>query len=483
MGFYKSCIAIAVGSCISTALVHAISTPAMQVSSHCSQYDRLSEHYKTCAAYDKSKVKELTGKINLNTSIDEAAEGQLLIIPASDKSTPYLLSEPIKLKKNMGLLSTGKGSKGFFHVAPAAHFTIGDNPVYYLLQLAEGNRITGLGVDAQLFNATAVKTLNTLSVDKVLVYSLNVNQFTLNWISLFGRTGLKATFWANGKNGQNGAMNKVQRSWLESAGADNTAIFKGSDEAKNPQEVNLKHLIVRVSGVSGSDRQRGLWLAGVKGEVEHNYLFFDNSSGNQKRTLLTLDSLTDPRPGHTPTVTENYFYSPNDTLQKKDSALQFLQSSEKELNVSVFSNAYTNNMSIASDNNPNAGKYVLRMENYRVEPLPYTPAWKQFFDETSDETIWPRGGVCFAPLYVTKNLNKTIHNVGSDAWKQLCGLGVKDHEFGLAYEYTGRPSESLSREDLLKWEIATGIGWTAFIISFAFNIKYFLAWRAGNKTE
>ena len=260
MRFRKPHLLIAAVSFLSIPLLHA------EISPECSKYGHLTEHYKTCKAYDKSKVKVLSDVTDLTTTVNNAAEGELLIIPARDKNNPYLLTAPLVLKKGMGLLSKGKGSQGFFHIAPDLHFSIGDDTVYSLVKMAENSNLTGLGIDARTFSAAAIKTLKNLSVEKTLVNARDIKQFTLTWASLFGRTGLKSTICADNENSGNteGGVQKIGRSWLQSNGAENLAIFSGSSET--PQEVNLKHLMAITSGKpTSTNYQRGLWLKKCKG--------------------------------------------------------------------------------------------------------------------------------------------------------------------------------------------------------------------------
>ena len=370
---------VAAVSLLSTSLLYA------GISPECSNYNKLSEHYKTCKAYDQSKVKVLSDITDLTAEVDKAKEGELLIIPAMDRETPYELTGPLVLKKGMGLLSTGKGSQGFFHITPGLHFSIGTQTVYDLVEMAEDSTVTGLGIDARTFSNAAIKTLKDLSVQKTLVHAEGIKQFTLTWTSLFGRRGLQSTVWANNESSTEAGVHKINRSWLESNGADNVAIFVGAGSPEVSQEVNLKHLMAVTSGTTAStDQQRGLWLKAVKGEIEHNYLFLGKSTGNQKRTILVLDGLNDSGKGSTPTVAENYFYSPSENLIQNDIAFQFLQSTHDHVKVEIVANGITNTMLIASNNSPDAGKLVYRHENYRMHPLKTTPSWEMFFDETND---------------------------------------------------------------------------------------------------
>ncbi|MET4692740.1 hypothetical protein [Endozoicomonas lisbonensis] len=486
MRLRKPHLFIAAMSFLSTSLLHAAISP------ECSKYNHLSEHYKTCKAYDKDKVKVLSGITDLSATVNSAKEGELLIIPARDTNNPYLLTAPLTLKEGMGLLSTGKGSQGFFHIAPGLHFSIGDDTVYSLMKMAEGSTVTGLGIDARRFSSTEIKTLKNLSVEKTLVHAKGIKQFTLTWSSLFGRAGLKSTVWADneGSSSAESGVHKIGRSWLDSNGAENIAIFAGAGAgaSESPQEVNLKHLMAITSGTpTNSDHQYGLWLKNVKGEVEHNYLFMPASTGSQKRTFLALDGLTDPTKGKQPTVAENYFYSKNKDLTQNDSALQLLQSSDHHLNVHIFANGITNNMLITSDNSPNAGKLVLREENYRMHPLKTTPSWEKFFDETNDITMWPRGGTCFTPLFAVTDLNQTMTDTGNDAWQELCGQGIKDHDFGLTYDYEGDNYSYLMakikqlKSDVNDYKIGTFSGWGAFAFTWIGIIsKGFYSWRKGN---
>ncbi|KEQ11559.1 hypothetical protein GZ77_21545 [Endozoicomonas montiporae] len=180
-----------------------------------------------------------------------------------------------------------------------------------------------------------------------------------------------------------------------------------------------------------------MWLKAVKGEIEHNYLFLGETTGNQKRTILVLDGLNDSGKGSIPTVAENYFYSPSDHLIQNDTAFQFLQSSNDHLKVEIVANGITNNMLIANNNSPDSGKYVYRHENYRMHPLKTTPSWEMFFDETNNITTWPRAGTCFTPLYAVTNLNRTLIENDNNAWPELCGQGIKDPDFSLTYDYEG----------------------------------------------
>ena len=482
MRLRKPHLLIAAVSFLSIPLLHA------EISPECSKYGHLTEHYKTCKAYDKSKVKVLSGVTDLTATVNNAKEGELLIIPARDKNNPYLLTAPLVLKKGMGLLSKGKGSQGFFHIAPGLHFSIGDDTVYSLVKMAENSNLTGLGIDARTFSPAAIKTLKNLSVEKTLVNAHDIKQFTLTWASLFGRTGLKSTICADNENSGNteGGVQKIGRSWLQSNGAENLAIFSGSSET--PQEVNLKHLMAITSGKpTSTNYQRGLWLKNVKGEIEHNYLFLFPTVGTQKRTILVLDGLKDSGKGKMPTVAENYFHSRSESLIQSDSALQLLQSSGHSLEVQIFANAFTNNMLITSDNSPDAGKLVQRQENYRMQPLKTTPAWEDFFDETSDITMWPRGGTCFTPLFSVTGLNHTIMETGNNAWTQLCGQGIKDTDFNLSYGYEGdNYSDLMARIKQLESDVTTyktttisGFTVTSVLVIGAAAMKLH-SWRKGN---
>ncbi|KEQ11558.1 hypothetical protein GZ77_23825 [Endozoicomonas montiporae] len=158
---------------MSSSLLHA------EISPECSKYNELSEHHKTCKAYDQSKVKVLSGITDLTAEVNSAKEGELLITPARTKENPYELTGPLVLKKGMGLLSTGKGSQGFFHITPGLHFSIGAHTVYDLVEMAEGSTVTGLGIDARRFSAAAIKTMKNLPVQKTLVHAEGIKQFTL----------------------------------------------------------------------------------------------------------------------------------------------------------------------------------------------------------------------------------------------------------------------------------------------------------------
>lgn len=484
MRLHKPHLIIAAVSFLSIPLLHA------EISPECSKYNHLTEHYKTCKAYDKSKIKVLSSVTDLTTTVNNAKEGELLIIPASDKNNPYLLTAPLVLKKGMGLLSTGKGSQGFFHIAPGSHFSIGDDTVYSLVKMAEDSTATGLGIDARTFSPAAIKNLKSLTVDKTLVHAKSIKQSTLTWSSLFGRTGLKSTVWADneGSDSTEGGVHKISRSWLDSNGAENVAIFTGTGSSKSPQEVNLKHLTAITSGTpTGTDRQRGLWLKNVKGKIEHNYLILFATTGNQKRRSLVLDGLTDSSKGKMPTIAENYFYSISKELSQNDSALQLLQSSGHPLKVHIFANAFTSNMLITSDNSPDAGKLVQRQENYRMYPLKTTPNWENFFDETNDITMWPRGGTCFTPLFSLTDLNRTMTETGNNAWSELCGQGIKDPDFGLSYEYEGDNYSYLMAKikqlesDINTYKITTIASWvTTAIVLTGVCAKKFHSWRKGN---
>ena len=483
MRLCKTRLFIAAMSFLSTPLLHA------EISPECSKYNHLTEHYKTCKAYDKSKIKVLSGVTDLTTTVNNTNEGELLIIPARDKDNPYLLTAPLVLKKGMGLLSTGKGSQGFFHIAPGSDFSIGDDTVYNLMTMAENSTVTGLGIDARTFSATAIKTLKNLLVEKTLVNASGINQFTLTWASLFGRTGLKSTICADNESSGNteGGVQKIGRSWLQSNGAENLAIFSGSSET--PQEVNLKHLMAITSGTPiSTDHQCGVKLKNVKGEFEHNYVFLFATNGNQKRCSLVLDGLTDSSKGKMPTIAENYFYSISRELNQNDSALQLLQSSGHPLEVQISANSFTNNMLIASDNSIDAGKLVQRLENYQMQPLKTTPTWKDFFDETSNITTWPRGGTCFTPLFTVTDLNHTITETGNNAWTELCGQGIKDSDFGLSYKYEGDDYSYLMtrikqlESDVNTYKDTTIAGWTFAGVSWLGwlgGITYY-SWRKKN---
>ena len=73
---------------------------------------------------------------------------------------------------------------------------------------------------------SSVKTLSRLlnrSVPRVLVFTRDINSFTLTWVSLIGRAGLKAALWADNEYVRTitgDYVQKVGRAWLEAAGAE-----------------------------------------------------------------------------------------------------------------------------------------------------------------------------------------------------------------------------------------------------------------------
>ncbi len=82
------------------------------------------EHRTTCedfrnrgATIRQVLASEVSEPGELNNIVEKSSDGELLIIPARPASSPYLLTRPLKMRPNMGLLSTGSGANGFMFMA------------------------------------------------------------------------------------------------------------------------------------------------------------------------------------------------------------------------------------------------------------------------------------------------------------------------------------------------------------------------------
>ena len=410
----------------------------------CGQFPENTEHYATCTSYGSSKVRIVNNGANLETEISEASEGDLLIIPVNSVGSAYRINAPLKLKKGMGLLAGASGSDGFFHITPSNDFSIGSDPVYCAMVLGENSRVTGVAMNAGTFSGPAVTYMNGLTVEKVLIYSQGISSYTMTASKLYGRPGMKAAFWGNNAINRTdvtgGTVHKIGRSWLDNGGADYAALISTASHASNPEEVDLKHLVIRNSALaSGSSVQRGLYVQNAAGQIEHNYFSSDDSSINtgQNRYQLTLDSLLDPRKNKQATIAENYFHTHRQLIQEKDTAIQFLEAEGESLEVEVFANQFTETLIASGGNSFGVGSKIDIKEVYTAKPLPFELTEDEFFKNTAMPVIFPRGGVCFAPLFALDNLNRTQSEIGSNGWAELCGSSLKRSAFNLDEAFTG----------------------------------------------
>ncbi|KEQ17238.1 hypothetical protein GZ78_15520 [Endozoicomonas numazuensis] len=406
------------------------------------------ENRNTCLKYTEDQIHHLQPDQRLDDAVDELPANHLLIIPARPRTTPYEISKALKPKGASGLMSDGAGDEGLFFIAPASDFDIGDDSIYCLLDFSQNNNITGLAIDSGQFNLTESSSFNTTTAPKVLAYSRGSSQFDISRLGMIGRPGLKALVWVDNTGAENIASEgkyRISRSWFELEGNEYGVLLEGGPDENAHKEVDIKHNVTRVTEeAAGMSCQRGMHLKHVYGQIEHNDFYMDGNNANKghTRALLALENLHNASRTERSKVAENYFHSLSTTRWPSVCAMQFLQTSDHDLEVHVFANSITDNLTRACGNSPSVGKQVETEENYGPVPLEEVITWAEFFDPGSSPTsltAWPRMGTCITPLFPTLNLNETIENEGASFWSKGCGLSSKTKraDFNLTLKYDG----------------------------------------------
>ncbi len=117
--------------------------------------------------------------------------------------------------------------------------------------------------------------LDDLTIDKVLVYGKGLTDSTITWTSLHARLNMLAAFRNESdkdRTANTSGVHKLRRSWLEANGAEVAAVVETrdtniSDTTQLPDELDLKHLMIRVSGNTPYGGQTGLYVKNGRGAI------------------------------------------------------------------------------------------------------------------------------------------------------------------------------------------------------------------------
>ena len=476
---------------------------------YCSNFSASSEHRITCESYDSSQVVVLEAGQDLKDSTDSLQAGQLLIVPPQS----YQLSSPIKLKDGAGIMSGAEGLDGFLTLDWAIGFSIGNDPVYCLISLGEGSRLTGINIDAsRLTVSNARYFIEKGDLSRTLVYSTGSSGFTISWSSFTGRTGMDAPLLI--KNADNrtivtgGTNHTIRRTWIETNGSTHGILLDTArvGNPANKENVDLTHLAIKLSNFPQSQvHQGGIHINNGCGNVRQNYFIFDDSPlyDDQSRIGLSLENVDGTQ------VIGNIFYSQEKHRQLNDAAFGFFESAGVTLNTSIYGNALSDRLSVGSPTNTATGTGIDTESVFRQVGVPFFLTREDFFrnfmqeippslsDTTASSVAMPRAGACVAPMYALQNLTATeeVTDGDEDLWHHLCGLEVERSEYNLPLVFTPAScpdKEEEQKDDHSVWIVATATGWSGFMIlalvdiallGYHYVYKPFKAAKAASDTE
>ena len=410
---------------------------------------------------------------DLNSEVDNAEAGQLLIIPATTVGNPYRLAKPLKLKQGVGVLPDRSGVEGFFEIAPASSFTIGEDPVFCLMLLGENSYVIGLKSDARnAFEGGTFDANNELRFNqqdekiRALVYATGISGFKLSWADLTGRFGMDSVVLANNaadrSNVAGGTFHKVEHSWIETSGATH-AVKIETAEVSDPdkkENVEVAHNVLLVNGMSDeTTKERAIHAKNGCGEIEHNDIRFDDRVHrlSKVRVGVALEAVDGT------VVKENAFFSAQPEARDNDFIFELLNGDNAMLRAELSFNARTDRANLWTGNVDGSG--VKRDDIYRQISLPYFQTKEEFFRRGA------RAGISLTPLYLVRDLDATqIHITGTDV--SAYAAGEKDE---LEFDF---PYDDSSHQDNSGLKAAAGLGWAVSGIEFvALTAVGYFAWK------
>ena len=439
------------------------------VSPECKRYDSKSEYYKVCASYAPEKVKVEKSGIDLNQSVSEMQDGDLLLVHGGS----YLVDKPIKLTNGKGLIPASQNA--FIELAPDKGFDISGEKVSCLVFLGNKSALSGLKVDgAKLADSDFLSDSDGLK--KVLVYSSGTHGFRLSWSDLTGVDGLYALILSEsgseGEGIEDGTYYQIHKNWLETNGSayGMSLTARPDDSGKGVNEyfnVHNNTIILNGGEAKGSPDQYGLSVTNGDGKIHNNYLVFrgQNPPSIQQRFGVRLNWVEG-------TVVEaNSFISemPKKRIWDIHFNLYEWQPLGGLLQAEILSNSLDSKATLWTGDV--GGTRIESRNLYESNRIPYFQTREQFFG------LGGLGGTCLVNRYLLDNMSKTQHElpVNSSLSQQVCGTETK---LAFLKPFERCPaSDPIEVEGDSKW---TSVIWGTFLaISVVINIGQYCNARTG----
>jgi hypothetical protein len=397
---------------------------------YCNNYNKESEFFITCSAYDESKVKVLYENENLNDAVDNSGPNELLIVAYTSKKKPYKIYKSLKLKPGVGLLSSRENK--FFYIVPNKTFFFDKTKYFSMVELQGNNKLTGLAIDARDYNEAFIANINNLYAYTTTIYSNNDKDSVISWCSLHGADYINTLI--DFKHTQKKLnFNTVSHSWIETSGSA-SGILISSDNLGSFTDVVIKYsaLIISNGKKSGQFKTVALKL-NANAVVEYNYFILKKTSNSiQPRILLYIQDAKALSHKLAPYyIKSNYFYSEQEQLRNRDYALKVDADGYNNIKAVISSNMVTDNINTdVSDPNESIGSNIIINGNSKALPLRQAPSWDEFFSNSLKKI---HAGICSTPLYAANNLTKTknVHLTGVPSYNYLCGFPLDRKDFSI----------------------------------------------------
>ena len=440
---------------------------------YCRNFSANSEHLTTCTAYDSDKVVVAQPGEDWRPKADNLQAGQLLIVPPQS----YALSSPIKLPSGAGIMSGAEGLEGFLTLDWASDFSIGSDPVYCLIALGEGSRLTGIDIDSSRLSDRNERYFNEQSaLSRGLIYSTGHSSFTISWSSFIGRPEMDAPVLIrnadNRSNVTGGTFHTIRRTWIEGNGSTHAVILDTArvTDSDKKENVSLTQVTLKLNNMPTLlEQQVGVHIKNGCGEVRQNYFIFDDKPqfNDQNRTGLRLEDVDGTK------VMGNIFYSQEAQKRENDVAFAFLESPGVTMNTTVTGNSLSDNINVAFSENTASGLGINTEQSvYRQKGIPFFLTRENFFRQVTmtippslsstlaSSVAMPQSGACVAPMYALQNLSATQGFTDEDdIWHHACGLEVDRNEFNLPMTFKQKTCTTCEKNDVSGWIAATAVGW------------------------
>ena len=434
------------------------------VSPLCNRYSKQSEHYKTCAKYEATNVKELTPNAVLSEEVDNASAGQLLIVPATPfDDSAHRLSAPIKLKPRMGLLAASEGVDGFFNLGWQPDFNIGTDPVYCLILMNDDTNITGVRIDANTM--TSINTLHfnqSRASLKTLIYATGDSSINLSWSSLTGRQGMNGNLWVNADQSDNNTTFRVNTNWIDTDGAKHGLYLSGNkttDDLKAAQMDVQNNVVILNNLDSDTDKQVGLHTRYTGGHSRQNtYVFRDDDLFlSTQRTAQVLEDSNSLK------VSQNFMISEVPKHRSSDSAYEFIESSQRALRALLFGDILSDKIETATVDASGLG--ILLQGMSRDSSSSFNLTETGFFSNPLAQA-----GNCQVPRYILSNPTGGSGML-VDSEQPSCGMRLTREDFDLPMEYTNASSSQPGSNDN-SYLTAIVFSWTITGAVISLNMIY-----------
>jgi hypothetical protein len=409
---------------------------------YCYNYNKKSYFFVTCSVYDKTKVKILNEKDDINEAVDNSEPNELLIIPYNSKNKPYKIKKALNLKIGVGLLSNKENK--FFYIIPSEKFLLDEDVYFSMVKLQGNNKLTGLAIDTRDYNQELISNIKNMYVYTTAIYSNSDKASLISWCSLHGSDYINTLIYFNPKLKTTG-INRIEHSWIETSGS-LSGISTMYDKLESSQVNSLVLFIANSAMVVSTGTTSSQFKVVALGcdtntatAIENNYFILKKTnSAIQPRILLYIEAnkvSVDRLNPYYNYIRSNYFYSEQKLFRELDYAIRLGADTDDDISAMISSNMITDNINtdIVSPNEFIGSKIFIN-GNSKSLPLRMAPSWNEFF---SNSLLGFSSGVCNAPLYAVNNLTRSekLNLTGMPSYNYLCGLPLLRKNFSIPEEF------------------------------------------------